>query len=321
MDVPLVKREEEFNPLYGKPPSERTMQELIELGYVIIDKPCGPSSHEVTGWTKIIAGAPKSGHAGTLDPNVSGVLPVAFSRATAALALLIESRKEYVCIIRFHKSVPRQKIEQAFRDFTGKITQTPPLRSAVARRPRERKVYYIDILQYKDKDVLFRVGCEAGTYVRKLCFDVGKALGVGANMLELRRTRVGHIPEEKAVTLQDLSDAAWLWRTHGDESLLRSLLLPVEEAVRLKRIWIRDSAVEALCRGAALAAPGVSRLDPGILPGERVAVLSLKHELVSISEAKSSSSEIMNMQKGIVATPVRVIMKSGVYPKGWGQKN
>lgn len=92
----LVKKEEETNPAYGKPPSERTVEELLELGFIVINKPCGPSSHEVTSWVKNICGAKKSGHAGTLDPNVSGVLPVALNRATAVLSLLLASEKEYV---------------------------------------------------------------------------------------------------------------------------------------------------------------------------------------------------------------------------------
>lgn len=311
----LVKRVEETNPAFGKNPLQRTMQELLDFGMVIIDKPCGPSSHEVSAWVKRILEAKKSGHSGTLDPQVSGVLPVGLNNATKMLSVLLGGEKEYVGIMQFHSNAGKEKIENAFKQFTGEITQLPPMRSAVKRVPRKRKIYYIVALEYKDREVLFKVGCEAGTYIRKLCHDIGVFIGCRAHMLELRRTKASGISEEKTVTLQQLSDAAWLWKEKNDETLLRKTILPIEAAANLKKIWISDYAIESICSGAQLAAPGIIELDEDIAEGEKIALLSLKGELVSIARAQASSQQMLEMQKGIVCETLRVIMPRGTYLK------
>lgn len=313
----IARVDEESSGEHGKRPEERSVEELLALGVAVIDKPCGPSSHEVTAWARKIVGAEKAGHSGTLDPNVSGVLSVGLNRATKAMGFLLKSRKEYVGIMQLHKNVKEGDVKKAFKAFTGEITQLPPVRSAVRRRERKRKVYYLEALEYKGREVLFLVGCEAGTYVRKLCFDIGRHLGCGANMLELRRTRAGALTEDMSVTLQDLSDAVWLWKERGDEGAMRRCVLPLEAAVDLRRIWVRDSAVEALCSGAALAFPGIARLEAGIAAGERVALMSLKGELVSIARAETGSNEMAAGMKGIAAKSERVIMEKGTYPKMW----
>jgi len=316
-----LKVEEETDPACGKPPKERTVEELVELGFAVMDKPAGPSSHEVDAFARKILCARKSGHAGTLDPNVTGVLPVAFNSATKALGfLLARSQKEYVGIIQFHREVAGEDVRKAFKCFTGDITQLPPLRSAVRRRERKRKVYYLEPLEYLGSEVLFLVGCEAGTYVRKLCFDMGRFLGCGANMLELRRTRVGPITEQSAVTLQDLADAVWLWKERGDEREMRRCLHPIEDAVALKRIALRDSAVDAVCMGAQLRMPGIARLDEGISAGETVALMTLKGELVAVAEAAAGSGALLREGKGEAAKTLRVIMKAGTYPRMWKTK-
>lgn len=313
----IVRLEEETNPAYGKAPEERNAEELLGRGLTVLDKPCGPSSHEVTAWARRIVGAGKAGHSGTLDPNVSGVLPVGFNAATKAMGFLLKSRKEYVGIIKFHRDVKEGDVKRAFVAFTGEITQLPPVRSAVRRRERKRKVYYLEPLEHKSRETLFLVGCEAGTYIRKLCFDIGRHLGCGANMLELRRTRAGALTEEMSVTLQDLSDAVWLWKERGDEGALRRCVVPLERAVDLRRVWVRDSAIDALCNGAALAVPGIARLDAGIAPGESVALMSLKGELACIARTEMGSEGIAAATKGIAARTLRVMMERGTYPKMW----
>ncbi len=311
----LVKRVEETNPAFGKNPFERSAEGLLDFGVVVVDKPCGPSSHEVSAWVKRLTGVGKSGHSGTLDPEVSGVLPVGLNNATKMLIMLLEGQKEYVGIIRFHSEVTKEEVERAFKRFTGEITQLPPVKSAVKRVPRKRKVYYTVALEYNAREVLFKVGCEAGTYIRKLCHDIGVFIGCRAHMLELRRTTAGGVPEEKSVTLQQLSDAMWLWKEKNDETLLRKTILPLEAVANLKKLWISDYAVDAVCSGAQLAAPGVIRLDEGIIEGEKIALFSLKGELVGIARAQASSQQMLEMQKGIVCKTLRVIMPRGTYPK------
>jgi H/ACA ribonucleoprotein complex subunit 4 len=167
--------------------------------------------------------------------------------------------------------------------------------------------------------VLMRVGCEAGTYMRKLCYDMGLALGTGANMEELRRSRAGPFSEDESlVTLHQLKDAYELWRESGDESELRRIIKPVEFALRhLPRLVIADNAVDAVCHGAPLAAPGLVSLQTEISKGEVVALFTLKGEAVAIAIAELRSAEMLEAKAGVVARTERVIMEPGTYPRAW----
>ncbi|HDI10363.1 MAG TPA: RNA-guided pseudouridylation complex pseudouridine synthase subunit Cbf5, partial [Euryarchaeota archaeon] len=227
----LIKAEAETDPSYGKKPEEREIEELIERGIVNLDKPRGPSSHEVVAWIKRIMQLRKAGHGGTLDPKVSGVLPVTLEKSTKISHVLLPSDKEYVCVMRLHGDVSEDKILSVIEEFVGVIYQRPPLKSAVRRRLRRRRIYYIEDVEIRGRDVLMRIGCEAGTYMRKLCVDIGDVLGVGAHMAELRRTKTGVFSEEDSVTLQDLVDAYFFWKEDGEEKFLREMIKPVEFAV------------------------------------------------------------------------------------------
>ncbi|UCF08899.1 MAG: RNA-guided pseudouridylation complex pseudouridine synthase subunit Cbf5, partial [Thermoplasmata archaeon] len=177
----LIKARALTSSKFGTPPGERGISELIESGVVLLDKPAGPTSHQVSAWVRDILQIKKAGHGGTLDPHVTGLLPVALGRATNALRSLLVGGKEYVGIMRLHGDVPKSRIQDVFSEFTGKIYQFPPLRSAVKRELRIREIYYLEPLEFDKRLVLFRVGCEAGTYIRTLCRDMGDALGTGAN--------------------------------------------------------------------------------------------------------------------------------------------
>lgn len=256
------------------------------------------------------------GHA---RPQVSGVLPVALEKATKCLPLLLKSDKEYIGIMKLHRQATDEEIEKTFRQFTGKIEQLPPVKSAVRRKVRTRTINSLVILERSGRDVLFKVECEAGTYVRKLVHDIGMRLGGGAHMTELRRTAVSGIRGDKAVKLQDLSDAFWLWKEKCDDSLLRKYLLPPEAAIFFRKIYVSDYAVESICSGGQLALPGVVRLDEGIRKGEKVALMTMKDELVAIAEALLSSEEIMENARGIATKTIRVIMEKGAYPRWQGR--
>ena len=199
-----VKEEGETDERYGCNPFKRPIQDYIRKGFVCIDKPMGPSSHEVVVWVRKILEVNKTGHTGTLDPRVTGVLPIMIEQATKLVQILQGSEKEYVCLMRLHGNVKREKIEEVMKMFEGKIYQRPPLKSAVKKRLRVREVKKIEILEIEGRDVLFKVITEAGTYIRKLCIDIGEVLGCGANMQELRRTRTGIFTEDMSYTLQDL---------------------------------------------------------------------------------------------------------------------
>ncbi|MEN4016944.1 MAG: RNA-guided pseudouridylation complex pseudouridine synthase subunit Cbf5 [Methanobacterium sp.] len=316
--VDLLKAEDETNPDYGSFPEERPIEVHIHHGVINLDKPSGPTSHEVDSWVKRILGVEKTGHGGTLDPKVTGVLPVGIDHATRVIQMLLGADKEYICLMRLHEEIHEEKIRDILQEFQGKIFQTPPIKSAVKRELRVRKIYYVDILEIDGQDVLFKIGCEGGTYIRKYCHDVGEALGIGAHMAELRRTRSGPFTEDNMVTLHDLTDAYHIWKEEGDESFLRNCILPMEAAVEhLPKVVIRDSAVDAVCHGADLAAGGIVSLEDGIKKGDTVAVMTLKGELVAAGESLKTSREILKANKGIMIDINRVFMGPGTYPKMW----
>lgn len=316
----LIKAEAETNPNYGKPPSRRSVEELIENGVIIVDKPAGPTSHQVSAWVRDIFGVEKAGHGGTLDPNVTGVLPVALSNATKAIGLLHSAGKEYVTVMRLHGDAGEDEIRKACSRFVGKIRQTPPKEAAVKRVEREREIYYLDILEIKGRDVLFRVGCEGGTYIRVLCEDIGKEIGCGAHMHELRRTRSGIFEEKDVHNLHDILDAYIFWKEDGDEEI-KNIIRPMEDLLsHLPTVVVRDSAVDAICHGASLALPGVLQVDTGIENGTVVAIKTLKGEGVAIGTALMPTREMMERDAGIAVNTTRVLMRKGTYPPMWKKK-
>jgi H/ACA ribonucleoprotein complex subunit 4 len=308
---------------YGKDPYKRTIPELLDAGVINLDKPPGPTSHEVVSWVKGIVHIKRAGHSGTLDPHVTGCLPTMLGDATRLVRVLLLSGKEYVCVMRLHADVPEREVRQVLEEFTGTIYQRPPLVSAVKRQVRKRTIYYSKFIEMVGRDVLFTVGCEAGTYIRKLCHDIGEALGCGAHMYELRRTKSGPFTEDESlVTLHTLKDAYEIWKETGDEGLLRKCIYPMEYALRdLPEIIVKDSAVDALARGAQLGAQGISKLQSGIKPGDMVAVFTHVGEVVSLGKAKMSSEEMLKATEGQAIDTVAVAMKPGVYPSGWKKKS
>ncbi|BDZ69051.1 RNA-guided pseudouridylation complex pseudouridine synthase subunit Cbf5 [Methanobacterium ferruginis] len=315
----LQKAYGETDPQYGCHPDERPIEEHLSKGIINLDKPSGPTSHEIDSWVKRILKCEKTGHGGTLDPRVTGVLPIGIDTATRAIQLLLEAPKEYVCLLRLHEDVGESTIRDILEEFTGKIFQTPPLRSAVKRELRVRTIYYVNILEIDGQDALFRIGCEAGTYIRKYCHDVGEALGCGAHMAELRRTRVGDFKEDETLkTLQDVNDAYHYWKEDDDEAPLRECVFPMETAAtHLKKIVVRDSAVDALCHGADLAAGGILSLSEGINKDETLVVMTLKDEMVAAGKAMATTPEMEMAEKGIMVDIKKVFMEPGTYPMMW----
>lgn len=314
----LVKSDEQTDPRYGIEPQKRPITEHIRKGIINLDKPAGPTSHQVVSWVKEILHLEKAGHSGTLDPKVTGVLPTALEDSTRVLKPLLLAGKEYVTLMQLHGDIANNQLKKVLSYFQGEIYQKPPLKSSVKRQIRKRKIHSIKLIEREDNFALYTVECEAGTYIRKLCHDIGLVLGTGAHMAELRRTRSGPFTEENIVTLHDLKDAYEFYREDGDEKHLRECILPMEYGVNhLKRIWLKDTAISAICHGANLNIPGVSKLDPEIKPREQVALISLKDELVAVGSSIVSAEEIMEAEKGTVAELTRVIMTADVYPRKW----
>jgi tRNA pseudouridine55 synthase len=243
------------------PPSERDPADLLGFGVVNLDKPPGPSAHHVAAWVRDACGVERAAHAGTLDPKVTGCLPVLTGDATRLAQVFDDARKGYVAVLELHGPRPTD-FASILAEFEGPIYQKPPRKSAVARRLRTRTVHRLEALETETRRALLDVECDSGTYVRKLCHDLGLALGTGANMGDLRRRRTGTFDDADLATTHDLVDAIAFWQDEGDASLLREVVQPAERALRgLPSITIAPSAAAAVANGAPLYAPGVIEHD------------------------------------------------------------
>jgi tRNA pseudouridine55 synthase/H/ACA ribonucleoprotein complex subunit 4 len=290
-------------------------KELSGAGIVVIDKPRGPTSHQVAAWVRDIMGLPV-GHAGTLDPGVSGVLVVMLGAAVRLAPLFLSTDKEYICVMRLHGDVEPARIREVAGSFTGRIYQRPPKKSAVARSLRIRTISAIEVMETCGRDVLLRVQCDAGTYIRSLCHHIGLALGCGGHMQELRRTRSGRMTEHHAHTLQELRDAAEEARK-GTPSPLRAMVLPIRDAIAgIPRVTMRDTAVDAVCHGAVLASAGILAVEP-FGAQDMVLVVTGKGEEVCLGEALVPSSAVVPGRHGLVIAPRVVLMRPGTYPRAW----
>ena len=220
--------------------------------------------------------------------------------------------------MQVHADVSESTLRHVLNEFTGEIYQKPPLRASVKREPRKRFIYQLMVHEIDGRTVLFTCSCQAGTYVRKLCSDIGEVLGCGAHMRELRRTRSGPLTEDSGlVNLHELSSAVTEYQK-GNESSLRAIIKPMEVALgALPQIVIRDSAVDAICHGADLAVPGVVKLDSAIEKNKPVALFTLKGEAVALGRALMTSREILDQEKGVTAKTERVLMERGTYPAIW----
>ncbi len=227
---------------------------------------------------------------------------------------LLTAGKEYVAIMHLHKDVEEKKLRETIeKHFIGKIMQMPPIKSSVKRQLRPRTVYYLDILEIDGKDVLFKIGTEAGTYIRKICHDIGQKLKVGAHMAELRRTKAGPFDESSLFTLHELQDAYYFWREEGNDKFLRKAIQPIESGAKhLPKILVFDTTVESLCHGVDLKVPGISKLNDNINEEDIVAIMSLKDELIALGTAKINSEEMLK-DKGVAVKTEKVFMQPGVY--------
>lgn len=312
----LVKEESSISDKYGFYPDKRPIEVLLKNGIIVLDKPCGPTSHQVASWVKDIFGAKKCGHSGTLDPNVSGVLPLALDNATKVLQFMLGSQKEYVCLMKLHSDVGEKNIFETSKQLTGKIMQKVPLKSHVKKQIREREIYELEILEINGRNILFRAKTQAGTYIRKLCDDWGKLLGTNAHMQELRRTLAAGFSEKESVILQDVKDAFMFWKEEKDERYLRRIVLPVETAIqKMPKMFVKNSFVWNVCNGSPLHIDAIAKLTEDVEKNRFVAIMSLKNELIAVGKSKATTNEILQNKEGVVAKIERVVMEKGVYPK------
>lgn len=324
----LTKFDEKVSTKFGVEPENRTFEELFDKGCIVVDKDCGPTSHKTVEHIKDILQIEKAGHSGTLDPQVSGVLVVGLGKATRLMEYMLMSDKEYVCVMFIHKPVTNEELDEVLEQFRGQIEQIPPIISAVKRRPRKRMIYSLDVIE-TEKDnqyVLFKVRCERGTYIRKLCTDIGEKLGVNAQMIELRRTKAGPKSEnDNLISADKLKCLIELHKTLEEdnekkkiENEIRKFIRPMEELLdEFKPVYVRDSAVYAIANGADLAIPGILQFDDSIEIGDEVKLLTGRGELIAMGTAFLSSKDIEKKKKGAAIKTNKVFMEKTRYPTQW----
>uniref|UniRef100_A0A914DPU3 Putative H/ACA ribonucleoprotein complex subunit 4 n=1 Tax=Acrobeloides nanus TaxID=290746 RepID=A0A914DPU3_9BILA len=294
-----------YTPLIeGCSPLQRPIKDYVSAGYLNLDKPSNPSSHEVVAW-------------------VSGVLIVCIDKTTRLAKSQQNAGKEYVAVFRLHGAVESEKkIKQALEKLTGALFQRPPLISAVKRQLRIRTIYENKLFEYSPEQRMgvYWMSCEAGTYVRTHIVHLGLVLGVGAQMQELRRVRSGVSSEnDHLVTLHDVLDAQYAFDHYKDESYLRRIIRPLEALlVAHKRIVMKDSSVNAICYGAKILLPGVLRFEDGIELNQEIVIMTTKGEAICIALAQMTTATMATVDHGVVAKIKRVIMERDTYARKWG---
>jgi H/ACA ribonucleoprotein complex subunit 4 len=264
----------------------KPLKDLLNFSILNIDKPSGPTSFQVSQFVKTSLQLNKTSHFGTLDPKVTGVLPVALGRACKLNEYFMHRDKIYVGIMRLHESISELKLKQEMKKFVGVITQLPPVRSRVKRAPRQREVKSFELIEKKDKDVLFKAHVQAGTYIRTIIHDLGKNNG-GAHMLELRRTKASVFPEEKSITLYEFESAI-------QKNQLERYIIPAEEAIKkvLPTIQLKSNNLKQLLTGKPLY-----KQDTDELPNEEKFAAFHKNQFIGIYKKS------IELDKGIVARP------------------
>ncbi len=233
----------------------KPIDEFLNFSLINIDKSTGPTSYSVSEFIKRQLKLNKTSHMGTLDPKVTGVLPITLGRACKLADYFIKHDKSYVGILHTHKEQNIIELQKLIDDnFVGKIKQTPPHRSAVKREERERFVYSWKLLEASkdERSFLFECKVEGGTYIRKICSDLGEMIN-GAHMGELRRTDAGIFNEKTIINLFDFKSAVDKYKD-GNEEDLRKMLIPAENAIKkvLPFVKIEKKAVKGLHIGRPL---------------------------------------------------------------------
>jgi tRNA pseudouridine55 synthase len=281
-------------------------------GWVVLDKPQGMTSTQAVGAVRRLFDAQKAGHAGTLDPLATGILPIALGEATKTVPFAVDGQKTYRFTVRWgvetdtddaEGTVTRESAERPTRaaieallpQFVGEIMQVPPAFSAlkidgeraydlarsgeaVELAPRPVLIDRLDLVDMPSADVaVFAAECGKGTYVRALARDLGRLLGCYGHVIALRRTQVGPFGEDAAVPLEELRQAA---EGDADGGQLSDFLQPIEMALReLLEINVSQSDAARLARGQAVLLRG---RDAPILGGDAFAVS--KGTLIALCE-------------------------------------
>jgi tRNA pseudouridine55 synthase len=303
-------------------------------GVLIIKKEAGWTSHDVVAKVRHLLGGVKVGHAGTLDPAATGVLPLLIGRGTRIAEYLVEWEKEYRAVLRLGESTDTQDatgtvltrcamdsvtpeaIHAVVGRFCGPIEQIPPMYSAVkvggvplyksaragrtiARDARTIVIHVLKVEAIEGRDVTLRIVCSKGTYVRTLCADIGQALGVGGHMLALERRRVGPLTIDQALTLEEVATRHALGRMGEDVLSLDRVLDQLGVAV------VDGQTADRVRHGAPVPMARIVRWE-GAADIERrshvpVRIHDTDGRLVAIGTYPGASNGVLKIQKVLIA--------------------
>ena len=314
----ILEAEASTNPSIGGNPDARNVEERLASGFILLDKPAGPTSHQLASWARDLFGLERLGHGGTLDPFATGVLPLMAGKSMKLTKKILTHKKTYICVFRFAEDPDEEQLGKVMKQLTGRVYNVPPEVSAVKVQVRTRKIFTFEKLEMKGRDMIARVYCEAGTYIRTIARDMGLLLDMKVQLKELRRETTGVFKLEDCITMQELADAVWLWKERDQPEALLRVIHPIEKLLLdLPSATVKDSAAAALAHGAPLLRPGLVSIEADVKAGKQVVIQTLKGEAVGIVTLTLSTNEIATIDQGEVARPSMVLLDEGLYPRRW----
>lgn len=293
---------------------------MIKDGILNIDKPAGWTSHDVVAKIRGLLRVKKVGHAGTLDPQATGVLPICFGKGTKVVHFLMDAEKEYEAVLRLGEETDTQdatgkvfrsvdvpsgieeRVREAMASFVGTYEQMPPMysaikvkgvplyRSARAGKTVERAARAVTIREMRFKgiegaDVAFSVVCSKGTYVRTLCADIGTKLGVGGHLLQLRRTCADQFHISDSIELgrfcERVAEGTWEEEVYSLNQVLKDL----------PAVWVKGPYREKILHGAPVGPQAILKRT-SFKKGEPLRLLDPEDQLLAVGRAEIDESEI-----------------------------
>ena len=231
---------------------------------------------------------------------------------------ILTHKKTYICVFRFASKPDEEQLAKVMKQLTGRVYNVPPEVSAVKVQVRTRKIFTFEKLEMKANDMIARVYCEAGTYIRTIARDMGLLLDMKVQLKELRRETTGVFKLEDCITMQELADAVWLWKERDQPEALLRVIHPIEKLLLdLPTATVKDSAAAALAHGAPLLRPGLVDIQSGLKAGKDIMIQTLKGEAVGIVTLTLGTDELAAIDEGEVARPNMVLLDEGLYPRRW----
>ena len=305
---------------HGIDPENLTIEQRLASGFILLDKPPGPTSHQIDSWVRDLLGLERLGHGGTLDPFATGVLPLMAGKSMKLTKGILKTDKTYIAVLKFAQETNAETLNDVIDKLTGRIYNVPPEISAVKVQVRTRKIYSFELIESTSKQAIVKIACEAGTYIRTIARDMGLLLGYNVELKELRRENSGRFNLMDCVTLQEIADAVWLWKECDNSTALEKIIHPTEKLLLDKPyIIVKDSAASALCHGAPLLRPGLIEVSDKLSSGLEVAAFTSKNEVVGIVKMSKGFTEISNDTSGEIGKPVMILMEQERYPPQWNK--